>query len=214
MALQRLTLDGYGQIELNQVAFRRDGRIEAQCKLDEAQFDKDHPCENGMLLAVDNVTRTIHLPTASVAESGTEGQEGYVAPVAGYDTFPIALHYSTEHIYDERTPGLKNFALYPQYRPQYYGFESYVYPRLGYLAVGDKFTSNCVCYDDGEFATEEDLIDALADVENTPLYGGISDIGAIKISATAPSAGPVLAVRWADTMPDGQNAVGFICVRD
>ena len=27
---------GYGQIELNQCAFRRDGRIEAQCKIEGA----------------------------------------------------------------------------------------------------------------------------------------------------------------------------------
>lgn len=36
--MARLTEKGYGQIELNQVAFRRDGRIEAQCKLDDTAF--------------------------------------------------------------------------------------------------------------------------------------------------------------------------------
>ena len=34
MAINRLAKNGYGQLELNQVAFRRDGRIEAQCALD------------------------------------------------------------------------------------------------------------------------------------------------------------------------------------
>jgi len=29
MALVRLVIDGYGQVELNQVAFRRDGRVAA-----------------------------------------------------------------------------------------------------------------------------------------------------------------------------------------
>ena len=29
----KFTIDGYAQLELNNVAFRRDGRIEAQCKL-------------------------------------------------------------------------------------------------------------------------------------------------------------------------------------
>ena len=33
MALQRYKIDGYGQLELNAVAFRRSGRIEAQCKI-------------------------------------------------------------------------------------------------------------------------------------------------------------------------------------
>ena len=31
--ITRIACDGYGQLELNQVAFRRDGRIEAQSKL-------------------------------------------------------------------------------------------------------------------------------------------------------------------------------------
>ena len=61
MALNRMTIDGYGQVELNQVAFRRDGRIEAQCKLDATDFDSI-PAENGMILAVDNVARTVGLP--------------------------------------------------------------------------------------------------------------------------------------------------------
>ena len=52
MALKRLVIDGYGQLEMNQVAYRRDGRIEAQCALDATDF-KDVPAENGMLLAVD-----------------------------------------------------------------------------------------------------------------------------------------------------------------
>ena len=30
MALQRVTIDGYGQLELNRVTFPRDGQIEAQ----------------------------------------------------------------------------------------------------------------------------------------------------------------------------------------
>ena len=58
MAIKRMVIDGYGQIELNQVAFRRDGRIEAQCALDPVDFEKVS-AENGMLLAVDNVARTI-----------------------------------------------------------------------------------------------------------------------------------------------------------
>ena len=29
--LKRFIIDGFGQLELNQVAFPRDGRIEAQC---------------------------------------------------------------------------------------------------------------------------------------------------------------------------------------
>ena len=35
-----MLIDGFGQIELNQVAFRRDGRIEAQCALNPVDFEK------------------------------------------------------------------------------------------------------------------------------------------------------------------------------
>ena len=96
MALKRMAINGYGQVELNQVAFRRDGRIEAQCALDATDF-ATAPAENGMLLAVDNVTRTVKLPK--------------------YASLPLALNYTAEHIYDERTPGLKNFKT-EEYRHQ------------------------------------------------------------------------------------------------
>ena len=54
MALKRLVIDGFGQLDLNNVFFRRSGSIEAQCFLDETDF-ADVPAENGMLLAVDRV---------------------------------------------------------------------------------------------------------------------------------------------------------------
>ena len=91
-------------------------------------------------------------------------------------------------IYDERTPGLKNFALN--------GVNDF-YPRLGYLAVGDKFTTNCVCYDsavDTAWATESAFISALGACASNTLYGGIGSKGAILVSATAPSYGPKLRV--------------------
>ena len=88
MALIKLAKEGYGQLELNFAAFRRNGAIEAQCKLAEGiEF-----IENGMLLAVDRATRTVKYPT---------GAEGEV----------IALNYTTEHMYDERERGLKYFKL-------------------------------------------------------------------------------------------------------
>lgn len=85
---KRMTIDGYGQLELNQVAFRRDGRIEAQCALASAiDF-----VENGMVLAIDPAAREVKMPSGS-------------------DAF-LALNYTTEHMYDERLGGaLKNFKL-------------------------------------------------------------------------------------------------------
>lgn len=179
MSLKRLMIDGYGQIELNQVAFRRDGRIEAQCALSEDFAEV--AAENGMLLAVDNEHRVVKFPVAG-------------------EVYPIALNYSTEHMYDERTTGLKNFHLN----------KGSFYPRLGYLAVGDKFTTNCLCADDAEFADVEAVKTAYEGEDS--LYGGISEMGAIKVSATKPTEGPVLlAVKGtgAGSMPDGQFAIKF-----
>ena len=180
MAIKRLVIDGYGQLELNQVAFRRDGRIEAQCALDDTAF-KSVSAENGMLLAVDNVNRTVKFATD--------------------DSLPIALNYTTEHMYDDRAQGLKNFKL---------DIADGFYPRLGYLSVGDKFTTNCLAYDTSEFATEDLLHTAYE--SGTTLYGGISSVGAILVTKTKPSKGPVLLVvkgTGAGSMPDGQFGIKF-----
>ena len=110
--MAKLIENGYGQLELNQVAFRRDGRIIAQYKL---AIDK---AENGMLLAVDHVNKTIGYPTAGQVKG-------------------LALNYTTEHMYDERlVHGLKHFVVE----------KDGVLPRLGILAEGDRFTTNAVEY--------------------------------------------------------------------
>lgn len=183
MADKRLVIDGFGQVELNQVSFRRDGRVEAQCALDATDF-ASVPAENGMLLAVDRVNRTVKFPTAANAAK-----------------MPIALNYTTEHMYDERANALKDFKLE----------RGTFLPRLGFLSVGELFTTNTICMDDGEFANEDALAAATtaAALAATPVYGGISDNGAIKVSATKPSAGPVLVVVEKTTMPDGQFALKF-----
>lgn len=183
MALKRFVCDGFGQLELNQVAFRRDGRVEAQCALG-ADFE-NVPAENGMLLAIDNVNRIVK------------------KPVAG-EKFPIALNYSTEHMYDERANALKDFSL----------AKNSFLPRLGYLAVGDKFTTNCLCYDDSEFASDAALEKAYSDKEAT-LYGVPCEMGAIKVTKTAPAAGIVLMAVYgtgAGSMPDGQFGIKFQAV--
>lgn len=188
MATTRLVIDGYGQIELNNVAFRRDGRIVAQCAPNASDF-ATAKVENGMLLAVDEVAREVGIPTDG--------------------SLPVALNYSAEHIYDERTPGLKSFALN--------GTDDF-YPRLGYLAVGDKFTTNCVSFDsakDSTWTTQSAFISALASYAATPLYGGIgSDDGSILVSASAPTQGPKLKVVEKTTMPDGTLGIKFQVITD
>ena len=186
MAIKRLNLgDYYGQVELNNVAFRRDGRIEAQCKAGEGM----KLIENGMLLAVDSVN-------------------GTVAPALNGE-LPVALVYSAEHLYEERALGLKNFALKA---------ENNFLPRLGYLAKGDKWHSNCVAYDEGEFPMNVDeddtFIEALNNVKEFPLYGGVCENGAILVSSNKPEFGPVLEVVKKGTMPDGQLGIQFRVLAD
>lgn len=181
MAVKRFVIDGFGQLELNQVAFPRDGRIEAQCALDETDF-ASVPAENGMLLAVDRVNRAVKFPTSAVIED-----------------CPVAINYSAEHMYDERANSLKDFKLE---RGEFL-------PRLGFLSKGELFTTNCLCYDDGAFADDDAVIAAAEALATTAMYGGVSDNGAILLSASAPQAGPVLKAVEMTTMPDGQFALKF-----
>jgi hypothetical protein len=144
----------YGQLELNQVAFRRDGRIIAQYALDEGI----EYVENGMLLAVDYVNKTIKYPTA--------GQKT-----------DLALNYTTEHMYDERLAhGLKHFKL----------DNGTFLPRLGLLATGDRFTTNAVDYNTTDFTTLDALKSAIAD--GTPVYGCAGTNGYIAVTKTATNA--------------------------
>ena len=166
MALKKLIENGYGQLELNFAAFRRNGAIEAQCKM----ADGIEYLENGMLLVVDRATRTVYLP-------GTEGVEG-----------PIALNYTTEHMYDERAKALKDFKL----------DKNTFLPRLGYIGTPDKFTTNTVVYDDG------------AEL-NTYKYGKPCATAPYQgyIELTNTKEGAYVEVLEVTTMPDGQAAVKF-----
>ena len=164
---------GYGQIELNQCAFRRDGRIEAQCKIAGADY-----VENGMILAIDNTKHEVRYPAAG--------------------DYMFGLNYTSEHMYDERlVGGLKYYKT---------DKDSFL-PRLGYLAVGDKFTTNTVVYDDTLTLTNA-------------VYGYVKagDNGYIRLSATKPEdaidGAPLLRVIDAKaTMPNGAPAVKFQCIK-
>lgn len=165
---------GYGQIELNQCAFRRDGRIEAQCKIaDGIDF-----IENGGIFAIDNVKHEVGYPAAS--------------------SYMFGLNYTSEHMYDERLAGGLKY-----YKTDKDSF----LPRLGYLAVGDKYTTNTVIYDDTLTITNA-------------VYGYVKagDKGYIRLSATKPTdaidGAPLLRVIDAKaTMPNGAPAVKFQCIK-
>ena len=171
--MARMTIKGYGQVELNNVAFRRDGRIEAQCALSTVDF-ASVPAENGMILRVKKADHEI-----CFADASAENQL-------------YALNYTSEHMYDERHPGLKNFKL---------NAKDDFYPRVGYLAAGDLWTTNCV--DLGAYATVSAVTSALA---SGAVYAAVGTQGAPVIQAAAPSVGPVMQVIKKTTMPDGQDA--------
>lgn len=176
--MARMVIDGYGQVELNNVAFRRDGRIEAQCALDTVAFDANTVAENGMILRVKKAEHVITFADASAANQ------------------LYALNYTTEHMYDERKPGLKNFALKSKAAGEDF------YPRVGYLAAGDLWTTNCI--DLGDYASAAAVGSALA--SGTTVYGTVGTKGAVVLGASAPSVGPVIQVIKKTTMPDGQDA--------
>ena len=164
---------GYGQIELNQCAFRRDGRIEAQCKIEGADY-----VENGMILAIDNTKHEVRYPAAG--------------------DYMFGLNYTSEHMYDERLVGGLKY---------YQTDKDSFLPRLGYLAVGDKFTTNTVIYDSTLTITNA-------------VYGYIKagDKSYIRLSATKPTdaidGAPLLRVIDAKaTMPNGAPAVKFQCIK-
>lgn len=162
----------YGQLELNFAAFRRNGAIEAQCKI----ADGIDYIENGMLLAVDRKTHTVGYAT---------GAEGEV----------IALNYTTEHMYDERAKALKHFKLE----------KNSFLPRLGYIGVADKFTTNTVCYDSAVIA---DIATAL---KAGKVYGKPCTAEGYEgyIELTKSAEGAVVEAIEYTTMPDGQPAVKF-----
>lgn len=162
----------YGQLELNQVSFPRTGRIEAQCALDTSDFSEANPAENGMILVVDNVTRTIK-KTKTLGGAANE---------------IFALNYSAEHMYDDRDLGqLRKFKLVP----------GTFYPRLGFLSIGEKFTTNTV---------------AIANLEAIEL--GAKLVPGTDGYWTPGETGNVIAqVIKKTTMPDGQPALKLQVVK-
>lgn len=183
MAIQRLVIDGYGQFEPNNFSAPRTGRVEAQCDLDPAQFTEAAPAENGMLLAIDKTAAMIKLPVAG-------------------ETLPIAVHYSAEKLYNQFTPGLKNFKL-----PG-----GGLRPRLGYPLIGDTWTTNCVAYDTANYADEATLLAALvpAALATTPQYATVGLTGAIVITPNKADKNAILLkVVKLYTMPDGQKGIRF-----
>lgn len=130
--MAKVIKDGKGQIELNRCSFLHDGNIEAQCVAETA-------LENGFIVAVDKAAKTVK----AVAK------DAEVDPKAVY-----GVNYTSEKIYDQFTPGRKNFFV-----------EAGDCPRVGILKAGDVFSTNAY----------------LKNEENTPEVGTIEEYGAISL---------------------------------
>lgn len=218
MAIQRYGIDGYGVLELNQVAFPTTGTVEAQCKLDYTNDFKELStensaktiCEVGMLLAVDKANDVVKLPTVD----GTDVD----GSTTDDEILPIGINYTSEFEYNQYVKGLNKFAMTKDLSVG--GIDLYgvvhgdLLPRIGFLTVGDKFTSNCLAYDPDEFdgtyggqaLTDDAALEAALDASaTTPVYGTYGTNGAILLTKTAPKAKIVLKVvkgkDW--KLPDG-----------
>lgn len=177
----RYPINGYGQLEINNCAFRRDGRIEAQTPLCSTGF-ATAGLENGMIVAVDKLGNKIKLIGQSNAD-------------------PIGIAFTSEHV-TGFSHGLKDFICK----------RGGAYPRIGYLSVGDIFTTNTVSHAFVDTDNEVDhaaFVTALGSLGTTALYGKPSADGSIEITSNAPQSGLKLKVLEKTTMPDGQLGVKF-----
>ena len=192
MSMKRFPLEKYASLELNQVAFSKTGMVVSQTPLG-AEFDEDHPCENGMWVLADKAAGTI----------------GSAAAVT--DT-PIGIVYTAEKEYDMMHYGLK-----------YFGRKvAGDYPRVGILGLGDTVTTNCLQYDnseDGFKATgtgdtakteEENVYATLAACATTPVYVKlVAESPVPQLTKTKPESGIYGKVTKFYTVPNGEKGVKY-----
>lgn len=134
MAIHEFDCKGFGQIEPSQVWFTRSGMVEAQCELDTKRFashfpilpseakDKKIVAENGAFLIIDKERKIATVPTAQMFKGG----------------FKAGINYSTEKIYNQYTPGRRNFCM----------VAGEYLPRIGFVEPGMRICTNSVCWDD------------------------------------------------------------------
>ena len=176
----------YATLELNQVAFPQTGMVVSQTPLGE-EFTIDAPCENGMWVVADKAAKAINSPAAATDK-------------------PIGIVYTTEKEYD----------------PYHYGLQTFGrkiagdYPRVGIFGLGDTVTTNCLQYDDTEFAaannktSDEVLYTALEAIGTTPLYVvAVAGSPVPKITASKPASGTYAKVVKYYTVPNGEKGVKY-----
>ena len=174
----------YASLELNQVAFPKTGMVVSQTPLGPKFVKGDGKygvCENGMWVVADKAAGAIN------------------APAAATDS-PIGIVYTTEKEYDREHYGLQRFGR------KIAGD----YPRVGIFGLGDTVTTNCLQYNDSEFATEQALWDALEAIATTPLYVCIEAGSPVpKLTKTKPGSGIYAKVVKYYTVPNGGKGVKY-----
>ena len=146
MAIQFFDCKGFGQLEPSQVWFTRSGMIEAQCELDPEKFAAHFPktgaeetankiyAEVGAFLMVDKANKIATVPTTALSAKG----------------FPMGINYSTEKLYNQFTPGRRNFAM----------IAGEFLPRIGYVEPGMRICTNTVAWDESYFEADVDEDDS------------------------------------------------------
>ena len=182
----------YASLELNQVAFPKTGMVVSQTPLG-PKFVKSGVagcygvCENGMWVVADKAAGVID------------------APAAATDS-PIGIVYTTEKEYDREHYGLQRFGR------KIAGD----YPRVGILGLGDTVTTNCLQYDDADYATFADLEDALAAIDTDEIYVAIkagSPVPQLLPKAKKPGSGILAKVVKYYTIPNGGKGIKYQIVR-
>lgn len=184
MAIRHFDCKGFGQIEPSQVWFTRAGMSESQCYLDEEKFAANFPmtpdemragkiyAENGAFLMVDKANKTATVPNETMSKAG----------------FKMGINYSTEKLYNQFTPGRRNFAM----------IAGEYLPRIGFVEPGMRICTNTVCWDDEVFDTQDsrefyDMVKTkLAEEPDQPIYAFVIDNGDLPL----------------DQRPDGKLVIG------
>ena len=148
------------------------------------EFTTEAPCENGMWVS------------AMTANGVVKSVEDV--------TEPIGIVYTTEKEYDAYHTGLKRFGRKV----------AGDYPRVGIFSIGDKVTTNCLQYDESEYASEEALFAALDACQTTPVYVvPVAGSPVPKLTATKPATGLVARVVKFYTVPNGERGVKYEIIR-
>lgn len=173
---------GFGQIEPNQVWFNRAGMSESQCFLDTNDFASDFPmtaaqfnagkiyAEVGAFLMIDKVNRLAKIPTQAMSDKG----------------YKMGINYSTEKIYNQFTPGRRNYCM----------IAGEYLPRIGFIEPGMRITTNAVAWAKEYFTP----------VTTSPLDESAQLYQKVKTDLKDPTADPIYA--YVTEGSDGKLVIG------